>query len=248
MVEDMARVEPATWAGAEHGARADVLASAKPAADDTAGGVAPPEEESWAWHARELHDGVTQEIWYLQLELASLADRVPSNLPDLRGDIERLKKVAQDAYQEIRALLNPLYSRSLSDLNLVSELAELTQKFSEALGMEVQFRSSREVQKVPVSAKVGREIRRLVQEALWNSWRHSMCERASVTVKRSESRLIVIISDNGTGFSPETIDESHYGLRNMRERAEAIQGRLYVTSDIGKGTQVALLVPSDALR
>ncbi len=206
-------------------------------------------DDSWAWHARELHDGVTQDIWYLQAELSGLADRVPAELPKLRGDVDRLKKVAQDAYRELRATLNSLHSLTAPDMDLTTELVELTLRFSEALGMEVEFQCSEEMQKrkATVPAKVGREIRRLVQEALWNSWRHSKCDRATVIVEQSGTGLMVTVADGGCGFSPEKVDESHYGLSSMRERAEAIKGRLYVTSGTGKGTQVTLHVPPDVL-
>lgn len=247
-MEEIAGVELDTWAAAEYGARAEVLPIAKQAPGDTTGGVAPPNGEAWAWHARELHDGVTQDIWYLQLELTSLVDRVPSSLPDLRGDIERLKKVAQDAYEELRATLKWLNSHSTPKVDLTAELVELTLKFSKSLGMEVEFQHSAEVRKVEVPGKVGREIRRLVHEALWNSWRHSMSTHARVGIQPSKFGLVITVSDDGCGFRLDEVDESHYGLRNMRERAEVIQGKLYLSSRPGKGTVVTLHVPQEVLR
>ena len=202
-------------------------------------------EGLWARHARELHDGVTQNIWYLQEELSSLADRMPSGLPELRGDVERLEKVAQDTYKELRATLNSLNSRSTSDVGLAPELFELTLKFSEELAIEVEFQCSEDAQEAKVPRKVEREIRRLVQEAIWNSWRHSRCNRVKVLLERSGAELMVTVSDDGCGFNLEDVDENHYGLRNMRQRAQEINGKLNVTSDVGKGTQVTLQVRPD---
>ena len=202
-------------------------------------------ERLWAQYARELHDGVTQKIWYLHVELSSLADRMPSGFPELRGDVERLTKVAQDTYEELRATLKSLHSGSTSDVGLAPELLELTLKFSEALAIQVEFQCSEDAQEVKVPAKVEREIGRLIQEAIWNSWRHSMCNRVKVLLERSGAELMVTVSDDGCGFSPEDVDENHYGLRNMRERALEINGKLNVTSGVGKGTQVTLHVRPD---
>ena len=55
------------------------------------------------------------------------------------------------------------------------------------------------------------------------------------------------ISDDGCGFHAIEAGENHYGLRNMRERAEDIGGRLYVGSGVGKVTRVTLHLPADAL-
>ena len=201
----------------------------------------------WALRARELHDGATQEVWYLQSELASLADSVHENQAEMRAEITRLQRIAQDAYQELRATLKWLNSRSTQRVDLTAELVELTLKFSESFGMEVELQSSAEVKGLEVPGKVGREIRRLCQEALWNSWRHSMSTRARVTMQPSTFGLIITISDDGCGFRLTEVDESHYGLRNMRERAESIRCGLYVSSRIGKGTVVTLQVPQELL-
>lgn len=246
-MKGMRGVESATYSPQPDTARADALIRPVDATPQDEWSGSPAYEDFCAWLARELHDGVTQEVWYLQAELSSLAARLPEDQRELRADVERLTKVAQDAYQELRATLNSINSRRAPRVDLTAELVELTLKFSEALGMEVEFRSGDGEQKVEVPGKVGREIRRLVQEALWNSWRHSMSNRACVKTQLTKIGLVVTVSDDGCGFSPDKVDESHYGLRNMRERAEALKGRLYVTSGSGKGTLVSLHVPPEIL-
>ena len=202
---------------------------------------------AWAECARELHDGVTQEVWYLQAELSALAQRLPDSQEGVLAEINRLCKVAQDAYQELRETINHLSARGTGNMDLAAELRELVSKFSETLGMEVDFKLDTGQQAVVTPARVTREVRRLVQEALWNSWRHSMSRRASVSLRRSRIGLIVTISDDGCGFQAGEAGENHYGLRNMRERAEDIGGKLYVASGTGKGTRVTLHLPTDTL-
>ena len=244
-MKDTPQVELKSHSPSERVLQADAAEWLTPSNDDANGSMA--RADFWAWRARELHDGATQEVWYLQSELASLADRVPENQAELCAEITRLQRIAQDAYQELRATLKWLNSRSIPRVDLTAELVELTLKFSESLGMEVELQPSTEVKKVEVPGKVGREIRRLIQEALWNSWRHSMSTRARVAIQPSNFGLMITVSDDGCGFRLDEVDESHYGLRNMRERAESIQGRLYVSSRSGKGTVVTLHVPQEVL-
>ena len=202
---------------------------------------------AWAECARELHDGVTQEVWYLQAELSAFAQRLPDDQEGVRTEIDRLCKIAQGAYQELRETISGLNARSTGVADLAAELRGLVSKFSESLGMEVDFRLEASRQPILAPAKVTREIRRLVQEALWNSSRHSKGRRATLSLRWSDIGLIVTVSDDGCGFRAVEAGEDHYGLRNMRERAESIGGRLYVASSVGNGTRVTLHIPTDAM-
>lgn len=199
----------------------------------------------WAQLARELHDGVTQNIWYLQTELSGISDRLADDQSDLREELDRLKTVAQEAYQELRDTLDLLHSRTIQQINLDTELADVSEKFSEATRMDVSYRCTTGGQNFEVSGDVGKQVRRLVQEALWNSYQHSMSDAATVVLKKSKNHFIVMVTDNGCGFSPDKVDVNHYGLRNMRERAEAINGKLYLTARSGEGTTVTLHIPQE---
>jgi NarL family two-component system sensor histidine kinase LiaS len=164
---------------------------------------------------------------------------------ELRSDLERLKKVAQEAYQELRTTLDLLNSQKAGYAYLARELSDLTRKFSESVNMKVLFDCDIELLDKKVSGDVARQVRRLVQEALWNSLQHSMSETAIVNLKESKAGLMVTITDDGCGFDPDSVVTNHYGLRNMRERAEAINGSLFVTSQAGKGTQITLQIPRE---
>ena len=194
----------------------------------------------WTSIARELHDGVTQELWYLHSELSRISERMPDEQVALREQLTKLTSVAHDAYSGIRTILDQLNTRGKQYVNLISELNALTDKFSCAVEMDIEFQSIPASQTYEVSGQVGRQVCRLVQEALWNSWRHSMSNKATVVMRHSKVGLVISVSDDGCGFRPDQVDESHYGLRNMRERAESINGKLYLSTRIGTGTVVSL--------
>lgn len=204
------------------------------------------DDHFWSTLSADLHDGVTQQIWYLNTELDALAHNLKGERSDLQDAVMRLKTVAEDAYAELRGVLDTLSQHRNEQVDLVAELAEVAEKFSGLVEMNVEFRTAGKPKRLYVNGNIVKHVRRLVQEALWNSWRHSMCDSAIVSMSHEVVGLIITISDNGRGFSPDIVDDRSYGLRNMRERAESIQGRLYLTSRIGGGTSVVLHIPKEA--
>ena len=204
-------------------------------------------EQLWSWLSRELHDGITQQVWYLQMELNSLAVRLEDSNSDLAADAQKLAVVAQEAYKELRTTLKLLSARGSCDARLAAELREQVEKFSQTTGLRVELEGEGNCSDLHIPGALAREISRLVQEALWNCLKHGQCEDAKVSLRISESGLFVTVSDSGRGFDFNEIDDDRYGISNMRDRAKSINGKLYVTSGPGKGTKVTLFVPLEEI-
>lgn len=212
---------------------------------DDANGLPSQEDFRSSW-ARELHDGAVQETWYLASQLSSLAGRMPEGQEELRGEISRLAGVARRTYHDLRSMIKSLNGSRRGTVDLTSTLADLTQWFCRVVGMHVEFDApEREVGRIAVAADSGLEIRRLVQEALWNGWQHSMSEQATVRVRHADGQLVVEVTDEGGGFESTNYTERGNGLQNMRERAEALHGELRIAASPGNGTRVTLRIPLD---
>lgn len=196
---------------------------------------------------RELHDCVMQDLWYLQVQLASLADHLPESHQELQPQVEELKQVSQATYGELRKILGLLKSDLPSSSNLVSELETLQRKFSEKLGMQIELSASSRAREALLCKEIAFQTRLVVQEALWNIWRHGQANLTKITVRMLGGGLAIRIADDGCGFDPGTLDDTGFGLANMRERAKLIKGRVYVSSRLGKGTQVVLFIPPESL-
>ena len=201
----------------------------------------------WTWLSRELHDGITQQVWYLQMELNSLAARLEESNPELAADAQKLTEIAQEAYKELRTTLKMLSAWGGCDVRLAAELHGQVEKFSQTTGLRVELESEQSCSNLLIPGVLAREISRLVQEALWNSLKHSRCEYAKVSLRVTASGMFVTVSDSGCGFDLDEIDDDRYGITNMRDRAKSINGKLYVTSGHGKGTKVTLFVPLEEI-
>ncbi len=90
------------------------------------------------------------------------------------------------------------------------------------------------------------QVYRIAREAVINAFRHSEAGRIEVEIKYAARSLRVMVRDNGCGVDPKVLRtgrEGHWGLSNMRERAEKIGAKFAVLSRAGAGTEVELSVP-----
>jgi len=86
----------------------------------------------------------------------------------------------------------------------------------------------------------------IVQEALANVRKHAGARSARVAIAAEDGELVVEVEDDGRGFDVEHRHRTgwpHFGLQTMRERAEAIGGRLELVSAPGEGTRIVVRVP-----
>ncbi len=87
---------------------------------------------------------------------------------------------------------------------------------------------------------------RILQEALSNARKHARARCVQVSFTKHNRSVQMTIQDDGAGFDPAlAASEGHFGLKFMRERAEALGGRLEVESAPGKGTKVVVEIPGN---
>ncbi len=119
----------------------------------------------------------------------------------------------------------------------------------EAKGINWDFQTRPELEKVKLAPDQRRQIFLILKEALNNIARHSHCSAASVAIAIAGNQLQAEIRDNGRGFEPEKPGISPAnggggnGLRNMRDRARELGGHLEVSSVPAQGTTVTLRLP-----
>jgi PAS domain S-box-containing protein len=189
--------------------------------------------------ARDLHDGVLQDLSYTAATMhLIMLDAEGTNLgEELQSAIDALRRSAQglrDAVNDLR--LEEEQDRPL--LQLVESLVQRSQ--ARARGCEITLEVGEDFPSVPLG-ETGTELSRIIQEAITNARRHSGAKRISVSLKMKGSDLLVEVSDDGRGFGPNA--PAGVGLSSMRERAAVIGGELEIQSEPGQGTRVRSRVP-----
>ena len=192
--------------------------------------------------ARELHDGVLQDLTYA-LQSLQVIGRIP---PSERGgeterQIEALRRAVgglRDAIYELRLESAQAQTLARTLVSIVELNRQMTPEREFELVVEKGFPAS-------ISGPASLEVTRVVQEALANVRRHSGASRARVTLGTAGGEAWVEVEDDGRGFEPG--ETAGMGLVGMRERAHALGGTLEVDGERGEGTRVLLRVPLPAL-
>ncbi len=186
--------------------------------------------------AREIHDGIAQEIAGLAYVVDDVTHREQD--PALAADLATIREELTRLVSELRLSIFELRSGVEPGLGLGSSLSTYVRQIGTRGGITVHLVLEEDATRLPADIEV--EIMRIVQEAITNARRHSRAKNLWVTLRTSPPRAFVRVADDGVGLRGKRGDS--YGLDIMRERAVRIGGRLDVRQRVGGGTVVDLTV------
>jgi two-component system NarL family sensor kinase len=207
--------------------------------------VVDSQEAERARLSRDLHDGISQWLVSIKLQIEAGVIRLagnPEQQQQARASFERTAEELNKVLGEVRRISHDLRPTLLDDLGLAAALEHLAEEFSQHSGTPVAFASRGKVERLP--QVVGTVLFRIAQEALTNIERHAGAHRISLSLERRRHELALAIEDDGAGFDTEDVavhPQRGIGLRNMMERLDAIGGTLQITSSAA-GTTVRAIV------
>jgi signal transduction histidine kinase len=184
--------------------------------------------------ARDLHDGLSQELAFIAGQSATLVER--------RGgdpELEHLRDAAQRAVDESRIAIAALSRPADEPVDVL--LGKVARELGERVGSTVKLDLAGGVQ---ADEHTRETLLRIVREAVSNAARHAGARTIAVRLQDGPE-LRVTVRDDGCGFDAEAAvaGGAGLGLLTMRERAEAAGGRVEVRSQPGEGTTVELVLP-----
>lgn len=190
--------------------------------------------------AREIHDGPAQVLANTLLGLERCQIALRDRPGQLGGQLQKLEADISNGLREVRRFIFDLQPIELERSGLVHALKHYLAEYSEQSGIRTHLEVQGGVELM--TAEQQRATFRVIQEALQNSRKHAHATLVNVSMQRQNRRIVVQVKDNGMGFDAgrSTSDGSHYGVRSMRERAEAINADLSVESAPGEGTAVTM--------
>ncbi|HKG02779.1 MAG TPA: sensor histidine kinase [Conexibacter sp.] len=183
--------------------------------------------------ARELHDGVAQEVLYLLAQVRRLQAQQPG------PETERLLGAAERALAESRSAISTL--RAPVDEPLAATLARIGGELSRRFELDVHIEADADVDVEPA---VRDTLARIVGEALSNAARHGRARSATIELQAGPPARLRV-RDDGRGFDvdPARVPDGAFGLQAMRERAAAVGGRTQIRSAPGDGTEIEVTLP-----
>ena len=193
--------------------------------------------------AYEIHDGVAQELSTALMRLESVDLHRALSEKDIES-CEVSLQLLRRAVQEVRNLIGGLRPPILEEQGITAAIEYLVQETGS--GNRVQISFEHNISQSKLSSLVEGNIFRIVQEALTNVRQHSGAEKAKIDLSQHGDRVQLEIRDWGVGFDPATIQENRFGLRGIRDRADALNGQATIDSAPGDGTRVFVDLPTMA--
>jgi signal transduction histidine kinase len=199
--------------------------------------------------ARELHDGITQSL--IGLEMQVEAWRRESGLDSAVAEkLSHVQKLLRQDIHGLRELMEQMKPLHLDDRHLLDFVAELVAKFQRETGIHAHFVSG--VEQVAMPPQVCSELGRIVQEALVNVRRHAGASNVLVRISADNGTFSLVVDDDGKGF-PFSGQYSHADLEAQRkgplvikERVRSIGGELAIDSKPGVGARLEVTLRSPA--
>jgi PAS domain S-box-containing protein len=206
--------------------------------------LAVAEQEERDRIALVLHDDLQQHLFGASIALSllfrtGLTEEQETLFGRVSGAVEQGTALARS----LAAELSPSVLDSASASDIVRWLAERKRKM---YGLDVTVEGDAAVSDRPTRFLVYN----LVRELLFNVAKHAGTDRAHIVIEETDGQVVVRVEDEGAGFDASVFNEGGnnrgFGLASVRERLEAVGGRLDVSSAPGGGTRVTLTVPSRA--
>jgi len=193
--------------------------------------------------ARELHDTLEQELAGITMQLDLAADCFHGSPGVAREAIEMARNMSRHSMLEARRSVWDLRCQWLENGSLVSALTQAIQPMAVSDQTQIQLK----IQGEPygLAPQVEMNLLRIGQEAVTNALRHAGARTIVVELRYESDRLQLSVIDDGRGFSPgdsKFAAGGHFGLLDMRERAQSLGCHLQIDSRPGSGTRVCVAV------
>jgi signal transduction histidine kinase len=186
--------------------------------------------------ARDLHDGVVQDLAAVSYSLAAAAEDAPAPYD---RDLRTAAAETRHGIGQLRTLLVEIYPPELHRAGLSAALADLLGT-AEGRGLETSLDVDPELRLEPETEAL---FFRIAQEAVRNAIRHADAGSLNVQVARTEAGARLVVEDDGRGFDPSAAGgDGHFGLRVLEDLAHDAGGELEIDSAPGAGARVAVEV------
>lgn len=185
--------------------------------------------------ARDLHDGLAQELGFIASQTSSLASG--------RGDpvlIDHIAMAAERARNEARRVVDALEGTDHRPLREVVRLAvgPVVDRGGSTLLLSIDT-------ELVIDARTAHEMAQLAREAASNAVRHGDASSVVIRAEIRDDELHLTITENGCGFDRGSVTQPGFGIRSMEQRARQLGGNVVIRSKPGHGSVVELAVPVD---
>ncbi len=191
--------------------------------------------------ARELHDTLAHTLAAATVQLEAVQVIWNTQPERAKQLVEESAVTMRSGLQDTRRALQALRAETLESIGFLASIHLLAESIQARYKVKTTVETADDV--VWLTQEQEHVFYRVAQEALLNSTQHAQAQHISIKIEETREKLCLIVIDDGNGFDPSAVDVSaHFGVQGMRERAAMIGAELNVSSRVGQGTQVEMLL------
>jgi signal transduction histidine kinase len=197
--------------------------------------------------AQELHDTLEQTLTGIALQQDLTASQFESNPQSASHHLKLARSLMHQSQLDLRQSVWGLRSRVKEEFNLASALLTSVRKITHDTGIRADVETIGEAS--CLSEIIEENLLRIGQESVTNVVKHSGAQVVKILLQLSPEKAVLQIEDNGKGVDLETCagpKDGHFGLLDIRERAERLGGQVRITSAPGQGTTIHVQIPCQA--
>lgn len=188
--------------------------------------------------ARDLHDDIGSTLSSINI-ISQMA------LKDANGSSGHFQRIAQHSSSMMESMSDIVWSINPNNDSLeqvISKMKEFASEILDPLNIEYSFSGEENLESVRLNVSTRKNLFLIFKEAINNAAKYSSASSVKIQFKKANGKLQLNILDNGKGFDTQT-GSSGNGLRNMKERADNLRGKLELKSSPAAGTEILLLLP-----
>jgi len=191
------------------------------------------QEHTLDYVSREIHDNIGQMLSLARIQLNNIESEEYKETDELLGR----------AIADLRALSHNLNTNHIKDIGFNEALQNLVEQFGRSGKYHIKLQN--EDSQFYIDEEKGLIIFRIIQEVLNNITKHANASEINIQLDTHAEQSEINIIDNGKGFDPAKLNGGGIGLKNMNDRIKLIGGKLNISSVLGKGTHVKILLPHE---
>ncbi|MCD4791045.1 MAG: sensor histidine kinase [Bacteroidales bacterium] len=197
------------------------------------------QEEERKRIAKDLHDGIGQQISAVKMYFHNLSKGIIETKPELKEDILKVNKMISDTAADVRTISHQMMPKALLELGLVDALEDLLENCFFKTNVKYIFENFGLKKRLPSNVEIA--LYRIAQELFNNIIKHSGAKKVDVQLMKMESHCILIVQDDGQGI-PESEASDGIGMLNINNRLSTINGNLNMDSGKGEGTTATIRI------
>lgn len=203
------------------------------------------QEEERKRVSREIHDGPAQSFSNILLKIDYCEKLMEKDVEKAKAETQVLKDLVRGSTKEIRKIIYNLRPMAIDDLGIVPTLRRYLEDFQKETKIDILFEASPHFETDDSVLQLA--LFRITQEAMNNIYKHSKADHVEILLNQESTYISMVIKDNGIGFKAKNIrgsSEGGFGIINMKERAELLNGNVKIQSEQGAGTVLLVKIPT----